>query len=186
MLATDRVRREPLRPFTRKEYDRLVEEGLFDDEKVELLYGLVVQMTPQGTGHSFALRKLTMLLAPALLGRADVQLQLPFAASEDSEPEPDLSVVPVGDYLDDHPGTAYLAIEVALSSLTKDRDVKSRLYAEADIPEYWIVNLKESVVEVRTKPSKGRYRSLRRFKKGQSITLTAFDDVTIAVRDFLP
>src|SRR5262245_36998247 len=102
-----------LRPITRAEYDRMIDLGIFDeDERIELLHGMLVAMSPQGQRHAYVIRVLTELLVPALLGRAQVRIQLPLAASDDSEPEPDVSVVPVGDYLDDHPQGAHLVVEV--------------------------------------------------------------------------
>ena len=87
----------PLRRFTRAEYDRLVELGLFTDEKVELLHGLLVEMSPQDVPHSYTIEQLTRLLIVALGSRARIRVQLPFVASDDSEPEPDVAVVPFDD-----------------------------------------------------------------------------------------
>ena len=110
------VATEGMRPLTRAEYDRLVALGFLADEHVELLHGVIVPMSPQGTRHAYTIGMLGDLLLPALVGRARVRIQMPFGASDDSEPEPDLAVVPLGDWLDDHPDWAYLVIEVAESS----------------------------------------------------------------------
>jgi Uma2 family endonuclease len=169
----------------RVEYDQLIALGAFEDEKIELLDGEMVAMSPIGTSHSSAVQKLTELLILALHGRAAVRCQCPFAASEISEPEPDFIVVPPGDYLDDHPSQAHLIIEVAESSLAKDRGRKLQLYAACQVPEYWVVNLIEHCVEVYRDPEAGAYARAERFERGQSIQLLSFSDVSIAVSDVL-
>src|SRR4029077_12696675 len=143
VLATETVR-----PLRRDEYDRLVALGYFEDEKIELLDGLLIAMSPAGAAHMYVITKLNMLFAPAVGKRALVRVQGPFAASDTSEPEPDLALVPNEDHSRDHASQAFLLVEVAESSLRKDRVVKASLYARAGIPEYWIVNLRERVIEV--------------------------------------
>ena len=175
-----------VRPLRRVEYDRLVELGVFGDERVELLRGILVAMTPQGSAHSNTARKIRDLLLGLLRDRALVFEHSPFGASEDSEPEPDIAVVPPGDYDKDHPASAFLLIEVSDSSLKKDRSIKTDLYAEAGVPEYWIVSLPERLIEVRSQPSGGRYCQLQTFRTGASIRLGGFPDVSIKVDDVLP
>jgi Uma2 family endonuclease len=177
---------EVIRPLRRAEYDQLVRLGAFEDEKIELLDGELVAMNPIGTSHSSAVQALTELLVLALHGRAAVRCQCPFAASELSEPEPDFTIVPRGDYLDDHPSQARLIIEVAESSLAKDRGRKLRLYASCGVPEYWVVNLVERCIEVYREPADGAaYAKVERYERGQSIQLLAFSDVSIAVSEVL-
>jgi Uma2 family endonuclease len=179
LLSTER-----LRPLRRVEYERLVEEGFFDeDEKIELLEGVIVQMTPQGLGHAASIEELTHLLVLALATRARVRVQLPFAASDVSEPEPDVAVVPPADPRRSHPESAFLLIEVAESSLGKDRRVKTRIYATAGVPEYWVVDVSGRSIEVRTDPGDGVYRQVRVVRPGEAIRLQAFPDVEIAVSD---
>ena len=108
-----------LRPLRRVEYDQLITLGAFEGEKIELLDGALVHMTPTGTPHSSTVQRLTELLLPPLLGRASVRVQQPYAAGPFSEPEPDLAVVPLGEYDTAHPDRAYLVIEVAESSLAR-------------------------------------------------------------------
>lgn len=182
----DLVATERLRPLRRVEYDRLVELGCFgEDEKVELLEGVIVQMTPQGLEHAAAIESLTHRLVLALATRARVRVQLPFAASDISEPEPDLAVVPPGDPRLSHPEQALLLIEVADSSLSKDRRVKTRIYAAAGVPEYWVVDVAGRTIEVRTEPGVDGYRQARIARPGETIRLRAFPDVEIAVSDVL-
>ena len=176
---------EVIRPLRRAEYDQLVKLGAFKDERIELLEGVLVAMSPIGTGHCFSVRKLTELLVLALHGRATVSCQLPFAALEFSEPEPDFAILPLGDYDTDHPSEAYLIIEVSESSLALDRGKKLRLYASCAVPEYWVVNLPERCIEVYTGPIPGAYSLVEKYQRGQSIRLVAFPDVSFAVSDVL-
>src|ERR1700674_406937 len=115
------ARGDKIRPLRRGEYDCLVRAGSFEGERLELLYGRLVTMSPQGERHAFSITRLTEILVRGLAGRAQVRVQLPFAASDISEPEPDLAVVVPGDYLDGHPRRALLVIEVAQASLEEDR-----------------------------------------------------------------
>ena len=176
---------EVIRPLRRVEYEQLVALGAFQDERIELLEGALVTMSPMGAPHSAAVRRLTRLLVLTLEGRAAVLCQSPFAALEFSEPEPDLAVVPLGEYESDHPSQAFLIIEVADSSLASDREKKLRIYASCGVPEYWIVNLPERCIEVCTRPSAGAYGHCERYERGQVIRLLAFGDVQIAVSDVL-
>jgi Uma2 family endonuclease len=182
-MATSAV--EVIRPLRRVEYDQLIKLGAFQDERIELLEGALVAMSPIGPPHDSAVQKLTELFVLALHGRAAVRCQSSFAALEFSEPEPDLAVVPSGDYDLDHPSEAYLVIEVAESSLAKDRGKKLRLYASCGIPEYWVVNLPERCIEVYTGPTPGAYSNAERYERGQSIRLVAFPDFSVAVSDVL-
>ena len=174
-----------LRLLSRSEYDRLVELGMFAEERVELLYGVVVRMSPHGPDHDTTLERLTELLVPALQGRARVRIQCAFAASDASEPEPDVAVVPLGDYRRAHPSRADLLVEVAGSSLARDRGSKQRLYAASGVPEYWIVNLVDRTVEVRTDPSPEGYRNVRVVRAHESLAPQAFPDLLIAVSSLL-
>jgi Uma2 family endonuclease len=176
---------EVIRPLRRVEYDQLVALGAFQDERIELLDGALVAMSPIGAAHDSTVQKLTRLLVLALEGRAAVRCQSSFAALEFSEPEPDFAVVPPGDYDLDHPSEAYLIIEVAESSLAKDRGKKLRLYASCAIPEYWVVNLPERCIEVYTRPTPAAYAAVERYERGQSIRLVAFPDVAFAVAEIL-
>jgi Uma2 family endonuclease len=176
---------EVIRPLRRVEYDQLVSLGAFQDERIELLEGELVAMSPIGTPHCATVRRLTRLLVFAFEGRAEVSCQMPFAALEHSEPQPDLAVIPLGEYDDEHPSEAYLIIEVAESSLALDRGKKLRLYASCAVPEYWVVNLPERCIEVYTGPSPGAYARCERYEPGQSIRLAGFPEISFAVADVL-
>jgi Uma2 family endonuclease len=180
---------EPLRirPLRRIEYDRLVELGVFDeDEKIELLRGALVAMSPQGSPHADCAAQLAQLLGRRFADRAHVRAHSPFAATDDSEPEPDVAAYPPGRYASGHPTTAFLLVEVAESSLRKDRGVKAEIYAEAGVPEYWIVDLVHGTVEVQTQPAYGRYTRIVTYSRGARIGLVSFPDLEVATDDFLP
>ncbi|HEY2410392.1 MAG TPA: Uma2 family endonuclease [Polyangiaceae bacterium] len=174
---------DSIRPLKRSEYDALIAQGAFENERIELIDGALVYMSPIKEPHNRSVTALTELLVLALAGRAWVRPQCSFAASELSEPEPDLCVVP-RDKPEGLPEVALLVIEVAESSLAFDRGRKARLYAESAIPEYWVVNLREGVVEVHTDPASGHYRKLVSVGPGERITLVAFPDVSLSVEAF--
>jgi Uma2 family endonuclease len=177
---------ETIRRISRAEYHRIAELGLFEDERVELLAGLLIEMSPQKSPHAGATAELGEKLTLALAGRAKVRQQLPLALSEDSEPEPDIAVVPMAVYYDEHPTSAYLLAEVADSSLRKDREIKGPLYAAAGIAEYWIVNLVDGVLEVYTDPSPSGYEARETFGRDAEVAPRAFPETTLRVGDFLP
>ena len=177
--------RRPYR-MRRVDYDRMGELGVFRDQKVELLYGVIVAASPQGVEHVYSIRQLNMILAPALLGRAMVQVQQPIAVGNDSEPEPDLSVVALGDYLDELPRTALLAVESANESLVDDRTVKGRIYAEAGIPEYWLIDLRRRRVERYLKPIDGAYTTMTTHGPGETLHPVEFPDVAVPLDAVLP
>ena len=176
---------EVIRPLRRVEYEQLVSLGAFQNERIELLEGALVAMSPIGEPHNLAVQKLTRLLVLALEGRAAVRCQMSFAALEFSEPEPDLAIVPFTESDACPPSQAFLIIEVADSSLALDREKKLRLYASCAVPEYWVVNLPERCIEVYTQPSAGAYGHCERYERGHAIPLLAFGDVQIAVSDVL-
>lgn len=174
-----------IRPLRRIEYERLVESGAFVDEKVELIRGVLVRMNPQGNRHAGAIQVLTKLLVRAVGDAAEVRVQLPFAAGDDTEPEPDLAIVPVGSPWQAHPAKAFVIIEVAESSLGHDRLIKADLYAEAGVPEYWIVDVAASVVHVHRDPVRGHYATLTTLTRGDVLELAAFS-TRIDVATILP
>jgi Uma2 family endonuclease len=176
--------------FTVSDYYRMAEVGILDaDERVELLRGEVVEMTPIGPPHGGCVNKLIRLLVESTGQRACVSSQNPFSLDDYSEPQPDLVLArPRPDfYSEAHPRPAdvLLVIEVADTSLDKDRKVKLPLYAEAGIVEVWIVDVNTNGVEVCREPSGNEYRDVRRFKPGDAITLFALPEVTVQVSDFL-
>lgn len=186
MLSAEEIAPERPRPLTRAEYDQLVGIGAFEDERIELLYGMLVEMSPQKPDDAFPIQLLTEWLIRHLQGRAQVRVQLPLALTDDSEPEPDIAVVAPGDYSKEHPASALLVIEVARDSLKKDQQVKGRLYASVGVPEYWIVNLIDRVVERYTAPTPKGYARSERVARDGKIALVRFPDVTVSIADLLP
>lgn len=178
---------EFIRRLSRSEYRKLGETGIFDDERVELLYGQIVVMSPTDPGHDTSVNTLAMLSIRALGDRAMVRNQSSFAASDDSEPMPDVVIAPREDYWREHPTEAFLVIEVARTSLRKDRGVKARLYGSVAVREYWIVEVEGGCVHVMRQPDgQGGWASRRTAQRGESIAIEAFPDVEIAVDRIVP
>jgi Uma2 family endonuclease len=177
------------RHWTREEYERLVAEGFFQpDERLELVDGLIFEMSPQSPPHAVAIRLARRALERIVPEGFDVLVQMPLALDDDSEPEPDLAVVRGSDpreNLISHPTSAVLVIEIADSSLRHDRD-KAALYARAGIPEYWIVNLKERCLEVLRDPQNAVYRPRTVLRAGNTVSPLACPEASIAVADLLP
>jgi Uma2 family endonuclease len=174
-----------VRPLKRSEYDRMIELGLFNNERIELIRGVLVKMSPQHAPHASTVQKLCRLLMKQVADRFSLRIQLPLALSDDSEPEPDVAVVSLGDYETEHPSTALLVIEVSDSSLKTDR-TKAAIYASAGIGEYWIVNLEARTVELYSSPRGERYLEVGTLAAGETLRPAALPDVTIAVDDILP
>lgn len=176
--------------MTRERYFRLAEEGLLaDDDRVELLEGVVVAMPPQGPPHAGVIRRITDWMVKLLGDRALVQVQLPLNLSAFSVPEPDIAVVPRREsfYDDAHPTTSLLVIEVADRSLPQDRLTKGPIYAAAGIPQYLIVNLRQRCVEVNRLPDRAtrQYRETRIARRGEHIALDAIPGIELPVDDLL-
>lgn len=167
------------RRMSRAEYDRLVAEGFYANERVELIHGIAVRMSPIGPPHADVVDRLTELLITTLGPRARVRTQSSVVAGDESEPEPDLAVVPRASYAGAHPETAFFVIEVADSSLAYDRKTKAPLYAASGIPEYWIVDVAGKAIEVYTAPVDGRYSQVQRVTT--SVSPAAFPDLVVTV-----
>jgi Uma2 family endonuclease len=175
-----------IRPLRRAEYDKLVLMGAFQGERIELLEGRLVHMSPIGAPHSSTVEKLTLLCVRRLGDVARVRIQSPFAALDTSEPEPDVAIVPLANYEEDHPTRADLLIEVAESSLAYDRGPKLRVYAEAGVPEYWIVNLVNRRIDVHRKPSSGRYWQVQQLDEDATVQCERYPQLEFRVGDVLP
>jgi Uma2 family endonuclease len=172
---------QPLRPMSRAEYDRLVELGWFAGEKLQLLRGMLVTMSPQYWPHAAAVAFLNEQLVLQLAGRYAVRPQLPFAADDWSEPEPDLAVATKDPARRAHPSELLLVVEVADSSLRIDRGLKRTIYAEAAVPEYWIVDVTAMTVEVCTLPVAGAYTSVQLLRDGDVARPTLLPEVAIPI-----
>jgi Uma2 family endonuclease len=184
-----------LRRWQRVEYDRLVDLGLFEGEPIELIGGHLMVAEPKGTYHTSAILKVDYAIRALLPPGWLVRTQAPVWLDEESEPEPDLVVVPGApdDYRDIHPSGTPLLIEVADSSLSFDRRVKGSVYARAGVADYWIVNLVDRVLEVYREPTPDAaavhgwsYRSVARYAPPATVSPMAFPAIRIAVADLLP
>jgi Uma2 family endonuclease len=185
----------PLWKLTRVRYDQMVDAGILDDEdRVELLDGLLVVREPQGSRHAVVVGLVRAVLERAFGRRYHVREEKPFALDDLSEPEPDLVVVPgpARAYSDFHPSKAVLVVEVADSSLELDRVRKGTLYARAGVADYWIVNLVDEVLEVYRHPRPGsprraaRYESLRVVERNSTVTPLAAPRARVRVGSLLP
>jgi Uma2 family endonuclease len=178
------------RRFTLQEYQWLVQQGFFGDDRVELIDGEIVRMAPTGPEHSTTKSRLLLALMPLVGKGRHLRVDDPLTLG-DHEPVPDMAVVPGSpeDYRQAHPSTALLVIEVADTSLEYDRTVKASLYASAGIPEYWVVNLVERRLEVYREPTSpapetsfnALYRSLRIYHREESISPLFAPDASVKV-----
>jgi len=136
--------------FTSDEYYRLVALGFFEGHRVELIHGEIIAMPPMGSPHATTLTLVLQCLQRIFAVGYVVRPQMPLHLQEDSEPEPDIAVVPgtPADYAGSHPMTAILAVEVAVTTLAYDRDVKGPLYARAGIPDFWLLDVSQRRVTV--------------------------------------
>jgi Uma2 family endonuclease len=184
------------RQWTRAEYDRLIEIGVFPpDDPVELLGGDLIVAEPQSSPHYTAISLAEEALRSAFGPGWQIRTQAPIALDEQSEPEPDVAVAQGTPrmYSGEHPARPVLIVEVALSSLALDRDHKGSLYARARLDDYWIVNLVERVLEVYRQPSVDaaaafgwRYASWQTLGPQSSIVPLAAPNASVRVADLLP
>lgn len=172
-----------VRPLRRAEYDRLIEMGAFEEERVELLEGMLLPMSPQGGPHAYAIELLDELLHDALRGRARIRVQMPFAASDISEPEPDIAVVPRGRRRQEHPSQAHLLIEVADSERRGHRDRKVRIYAQAGVPELWIIDLSTQHITTYRRPAGDSFLEVEEHGPKATLRIAAFPDVAVPLAD---
>jgi len=180
--------------FTRAMYDQMVDAGILEDQRVELIGGEILQMSPIHNPHVVACTLVTELLREAFGKTVHLRVQAPLAFDE-SEPQPDIAVIPGSprDY-DYHPNCAFLVVEVSDSSLRFDRKVKGSLYASARIPEYWLLNLRDSQLEVYRSPKRDktqrfgfRYSTVQVLKRKEGVVPLALPKANpIRIADMLP
>lgn len=174
--------------WTLQDYHRMIEVGILNNRQVELLKGEIVEMPPEGEPHAYASHEAGEYLAALLGNRATVRQAKPITLPNDSEPEPDLAIVQrLGrEYRLHHPypENIFWIIEYSYFSLEKDLQAKSKVYAEANIAEYWVVNLKESQLIVFRNPQSGVYTS-QTILTNRTIQPLAFPDVDILAASIL-
>jgi hypothetical protein len=178
------------RSFTVEEYHKMAQVGILsEDDRVELLEGEIVEMTPIGSRHAACVNRLNRLFSDRVGAQAIVSIQNPIRLSERSEPQPDLALLkPEPDfYAMAHPGPedVLLVIEVAETSPDYDREFKIPLYARAGIPEAWLVDLQAEAIEVYRKPSPQGYGEVRRAGRNQRIAPKPLPELELAVADLL-
>lgn len=176
--------------FSLDEYHRMAEAGILnEDDRVELIRGEIVQMTPIGSRHASCVARLTDVLLGSLRGRAVLWPQNPLTILPDSEPQPDVILLRYRDDFYRHalpgPENVALLIEVADSALGYDRRLKAPLYAEAGVQEYWIVDLEGGAVEVYRNPSANRFQSVKRVGIDGTLSPLAFPDLQILAASVL-
>ncbi|PWU20427.1 MAG: hypothetical protein C5B48_12580 [Candidatus Rokuibacteriota bacterium] len=192
VMAGDTIR---VRQWTRLEYDRLIETGFFrEGDNVELIGGQLMVAEAQGSRHAATVSLVAEALRLAFGGGWYVMVQLPVALDDESQPEPDVAIVrgSARDHGDAHPSRPVLVVEVAESSAELDRRHKGSLYARSGVPEYWIVDIVEHVLEVHRQPTPAphavygwRYVDVQRFAAGASVSSMAAPTVPVAVADLL-
>jgi Uma2 family endonuclease len=179
---------ESPRRLSTEDYHRMIETGILgEDERVELLEGVIVAMSPQKDAHAWVIEWLTRLLVRALGDEFRVRPQLPLTLGSHDEPEPDLAVALSADRVKgQHPGSALLVVEVAAAdSLARDRKVKGPLYARFGVLEYWLVDLEHESVEVCCEPDSAAstYRCSRTFRREGTLASEALPGVSFSVTD---
>ncbi len=177
--------------FTVDEYYAMAQIGVLKQtDRVELIHGEIIDMTPIGNEHSGIVDQLAQFLHEATRKQAIVRVQNPIRLNTASEPQPDLILLrPRSDfYRKGHPRPqdALLLIEVADSSLDFDRNIKIPLYAAAGIPEVWIVNLTGKSLEVFRNPANGQYIQTQTLKAPASIASLAFPDHALSLAELFP
>jgi Uma2 family endonuclease len=186
----------PTKRWARVEYERLVDRAVFQPgDRVELVGGQLVVREPQGSPHAVAAQLAEDALRVAFGSGWVVRVQMPVALDDESEPEPDVAVCAGSprDYVAGHPSRPVLLVEVAEASLVFDGEHKGSLYARAHVPDYWIVNLVDRVVEVHREPTPSaeapygwRFRTLLRLGAGDGVSPLAAPRARIPVADLLP
>ena len=181
----------PLRRFTLAEYYAMAEAGILtEDDRVELIDGVIVEMAPVGSRHVGVVNGYTRALTEAVGRRAVVQVQSPIRLDDGTEPQPDIVLLQERPdlYGSGHAGPQdiLLVIEVADTSVDYDRNEKLPRYARAGIPEVWLTVLPEGVVESHTEPTQDGYRVTRRLRAGDVLRSGCFSDVEIPVDAIMP
>jgi Uma2 family endonuclease len=178
------------RRFTVDEYHRMAAAGvLHEDDRVELLDGQVVEMTPIGPEHGGCVNRLTALFAPLARGAATVSIQNPLVLDTHHEPQPDLALLRyrADGYRTRHPASAdaLLVVEVGDTSVAKDREEKIPLYAKGGVPEVWLVDLPADRIEVYRSPAADGYSDVSTLCRGDTLAPLAFPNLTVPAEAIL-
>jgi Uma2 family endonuclease len=180
----------PTYRWTVEEYEELGRAGILDEnDRVELLNGEIIVMSPIGYRHATAVNLLNQFLVENARRRFVVTPGNPFILDQRSEPQPDLSLADPVILTQGHhagPDQIFLVIEVSDSTLAYDRKDKGPAYARSGVREYWLLNLEDNVLEVFREPGASGYRDTRVLQAGETIAPLAFPDLVLRVGDFLP
>lgn len=184
------VQPQPIRlRFSVDEYYQMIELGILkDSEKAEIIEGELIQKIPIGDRHAFVVNALTRFFIKNVSDKVLVSIQNPVRISDYDEPEPDIVLADLTKFdgkRHPRPAEVLLIVEVSDSTLKYDRDTKLALYAEAEIPEVWIVNLKNNIVEIHQKPSIGIYQLAQIYKSGEVVKSTVLPNLEIEVDKIL-
>jgi Uma2 family endonuclease len=179
-----------LRRLTVKEYYRMGELGILDShESIELINGQILKKPMKGTSHEAAITRIGRQLGNRLAELALIRYQSPIHLNEYSEPKPDLAIVKIDqlDYEDHHPkpNEIYLLIEVADSSRERDIDFKAQIYAQADIFDYWVLELTNRQLYVFRQPFQGEYQQKIILSESEEISILAFEEIKIKIAQML-
>jgi Uma2 family endonuclease len=183
------VKRFPRRRiWTKKEYYKLIDIGFFNGKRAELIEGEIIEISPMKTPHAVTIRLVETILAKVFGENYDVRGQLPIDLGDINEPEPDVAVVKgnISDYLESHPKTAELIVEISAATLSYDRNTKAKLYARNGIKDYWIVDLKKRRIEVCRIPQLDKYQEITFFNESDEVSPLAKPEVKIKVSELLP
>ncbi len=180
-----------LRQITVKEYDAMIESGVFNEtDQVELLNGAIVEKMPKGTKHSAATDRIVRVFYRQFGETVFIRNQNPIWLDDFSEPEPDIVLAHprTDEYEDSHPTPTeiYLVLEVSDSTLGYDRNIKGEAYSRAGIRQYLLLNVQEKTIEDYREPGADGYQAKQTYRLGQQFNLVAFPEVTISIGDFLP
>lgn len=174
--------------FTVSEYHKMIDAGVFvGNSNYELIEGEIVKKMTQGNFHISCVNRLTRLFSLNLNDEFILSVQNAVVIGGISEPEPDVTLLKFReDFYASGKATSeevLLLVEVSDTTLKYDRDVKLRIYAEAEIEEVWIVNLPRQVLEVHTNPVKGKYKLVKKYEKNQTVSPKEFPNIKLKVSD---
>ena len=169
--------------YTRALFMQMDSLGLFGDDRVELIEGDIYVMAPMGEDHAVPIENLNKLLVRQLPDKFSLRCQLPFAAEDDSQPQPDFTIRPAKRKKPtETPTDALLVIEIADSSLQFDLKRKSAVYARASVPEYWVLDVKKRVLVVHRTPTRSGYRSVKRVTELSAMESSAVAGLLLDLR----
>jgi len=175
--------------FSVDDYYKMIEMGMIDDyEKAEIIDGEMIQKMTIGDRHALAVDMLSQFFFRNVPDTVRVRIQNPLRLSDFDEPEPDIVLADLTKYdgrRHPRPAETLLVVEVADATLKFDRSRKVPLYAEAAIPEVWIVNLRNDLIEVHREPSAGIYQTTKLYRRGETVISSVLPDLSLLVDDVL-